>query len=135
MKIVTPDSHRLCIACGEPQLNSRSLNLRFSAASETQVYAKVNLGESFQGYSNVLHGGVITTLLDAAMTHCLFLRDIEAMTADLSVRFMKPVPINADLLINAELTLERRGVYQLVSHIAFDGEILVRSKAKFLCKK
>lgn len=38
-------------------------------------------------YIDLLHGGIASTLLDAAMTHCLLSKGIEALTAELNVRF------------------------------------------------
>lgn len=135
MKVVKPNSHSRCIACGESNLSSHSFGLQFLTDSESSVIAKVTLDERYQGYSQVLHGGVISTLLDAAMTHCLFSKSIEAMTAELNVRFIKSVPINQELEIGAQLSGERRGIYQLTSYISLRGDILARGKAKFLIGK
>jgi len=135
MNVVKPESHRFCFACGEMDSNPNSLNLQFIAESENSVKTTVTLGEMYQGYSDVLHGGIISTLLDAAMTHCLFFRNIEAMTVDLNVRFVKPVPINEELTVGAEFSSARRGIFQLTSFISFDGDILARGCAKFLSAK
>lgn len=135
MKVVKPDNHCHCIACGESTLSPHSFGLQFFLDSELSVIAKVTLDERYQGYSGVLHGGVISTLLDAAMTHCLFFRNVEAMTAELNVRFIKSVPINEELEVGAYFSGERRGIFQLTSYVSFRGDILARGKAKFLIDK
>jgi acyl-coenzyme A thioesterase PaaI-like protein len=56
------------------------------------VHTVFKAHEGLQGYRGILHGGVITALLDAAMANCLFLKGVEALTGDLHVRFLKPVP-------------------------------------------
>ena len=135
MNIVIPDSHRGCVACGSTEQNEHSLQLRFSSISPSEVRANFCLGETFQGYIGVLHGGIISTLLDSAMTHCLFHLKVEAMTADLQVRFIKPVPINTQLIVSAVHEGCRRGIHNLTSCIEINGETLVTARAKFLSPK
>jgi len=135
MRNVKPNSHNNCIACGESNFNPNSLQLQFASVCENSVMTKIKLDESYQGYPNVLHGGVISTLLDAAMTHCLFARHLEAMTAELTVRFIKPVPINQELIVVGTCVAEQRGMYKLTSFISLDDNILARAKAKFLLIK
>lgn len=135
MKIVKPNSHKNCFACGEKRSDLSSLQLTFDAISKNKVACQVRLGEGYQGYTGVMHGGVISTLLDAAMTHCLFAKDIEAMTAKLNIRFVKPVPINQEILLEAEFCSNRRGVYNLTSAISLCGEVLAKGDAKFITTK
>jgi acyl-coenzyme A thioesterase PaaI-like protein len=48
-------------------------------------------------YTGLLHGGMTSTLLDAAMTHCLFMQGVQALTAELTVDSFHPfVPEQAD---------------------------------------
>lgn len=78
---------------------------------------------------------MICTLLDAAMTHYLFQQGIEAMTADLQVRFLKPVPCSGLIQLRASLQSQRRHLYQLSAQLICDGEIFARSEARFLQRK
>lgn len=135
MKIIKPESHRQCIVCSESNLNPMSLKMQFIRHENTRVSAEIKLGESYQGYENQLHGGIISTLVDGAMTQCLFAQNIQAMTAELTVRFIRPVPINQTLLVDASILSERRGMQKLVSHIYCNGNELVRANAKFLTVK
>jgi acyl-coenzyme A thioesterase PaaI-like protein len=135
MNIVKPGSHKYCFACGEKRSDLSSLQLTFAVVSENRVACQLHLGDGYQGYTGVMHGGVISTLLDSAMTHCLFAKDIEAMTAKLNIRFIKPVPINHKILLEAEVCSNRRCVYNLTSAISLDGEVLAKGDAKFITIK
>jgi acyl-coenzyme A thioesterase PaaI-like protein len=55
------------------------------------VEAVFSGGDPYQGYTGILHGGVIAMLLDAAMTNCLFAHGHCGVTAELTVRFRHPV--------------------------------------------
>ncbi|GMQ47246.1 hypothetical protein VB10N_22450 [Vibrio sp. 10N] len=88
--------------------------------------------EQVQGYQGVMQGGSITTLHDTAMTHCLFSRDVHAMTAQLNVRFIKPIPLYTLIQVKAHCLTHKRGVYLLQSRIYIDGECYSRAEGKFM---
>lgn len=81
--------HPDCIVC-RPQ-TAGGLGLVFTVAPDGAVEAEFRGGAAYQGYTGMLHGGVIAMLLDAAMTNCLFTHGQRAVTAELSVRFRHPV--------------------------------------------
>lgn len=121
--VPTPVSHVNCMVCGRYD----SLGLRFRAKGSC-VEALFQADPKWQGYQGVLHGGMISTLLDAAMTHCLFDHGIEAMTADLKIRFLKPAPCTKFLLLRAHLLSERHHLYQLSAELICAGELLTSQK-------
>ncbi len=89
----------------------------------------------FQGYSGILHGGIVATLLDATMTHCLFHHGVRAVTGDINVRFLKPIPFNSDLNLRAWITLSHSLLYKLESELTCGRTQLARGKARFMKKK
>jgi uncharacterized protein (TIGR00369 family) len=128
--VLTPVSHVNCMVCGQYE----SLGLRFKA-HENGVEALFQADPKWQGYQGVLHGGMISTLLDAAMTHCLFDHGIEAMTADLKIRFHKPAPCTEFLMLRASLLSKRRHLFQLSAELSCAGELLASGEAKFMRRK
>ncbi|MBW8192545.1 PaaI family thioesterase [Neiella marina] len=135
--IAAADVHPHCFACSD--LPS-GLGLTFdSVASNPEVSNKVVARffthDLFQGYPQRLHGGITCTLLDAAMTHCLFTAGIAALTADLNVRFMAPVPLNEHVEIEAQLLTTKRGVYQLEAKLWRNKQCLAKATGKFLRSK
>lgn len=126
-------THDHCFACS-PEV-SQGLGLMFSPISPTKVQALFMPSEHFQGYSGRLHGGITSTLLDAAMTHCLFQQGICAVTADLQVRFMHPIFLKQQVRVEAELLLQRRGFYQLSAAIWAQNVVLAKAEGKFIRPK
>ena len=126
-RVVPPGSHASCMVCG----NNSLFGLRFIAEKDS-VIAFVQADPQWQGYSGVLHGGIVSTLLDAAMTHCLFHHGIEAMTASLKVRFREPAPCVGELQIRATLENQRRHVYLLDAELFSSGRCLARAEARFI---
>lgn len=135
-------SHAHCMVCGSRDNNQDSLELEFSQQLDGSVRAPFVVRPKHQGYSGLLHGGMTSTLLDAAMTHCLFTQGIEALTAELTVRFVAPISVGQTITVCAQLLGQRRGIYQLEAlllsglHIAgqcIAGEqCLARATAKFI---
>jgi len=88
-----------------------------------------------QGYPGILHGGVAASLLDAAMTNCLFHHGIQAYTGDLHVRYLHPIPCPAQLEIKAWIVSEYSPLYQLRSEISRNQQVMARGEGKFVrCK-
>ena len=82
-------SHPRCAVCSEA--GPCAMGLQFRLLGDGSVEEAFDCSDRFQGYPGMLHGGVISSLLDGAMTNCLFAHGIVAVTADLKVRFRHPV--------------------------------------------
>ena len=89
-------------------------------------------GEKWQGYAGLMHGGMISTLLDAAMTHCLFNIGVEAMTASLDIRFVEPIDCHAELLLRAELRSRKRNLFCVYAEIIASNRRVAHATARFL---
>ena len=128
IKVRPPASHAACMVCSPGGL----LGLRFRPDGANSVIASVSPRPEWQGYTGILHGGMVSTLLDAAMTHCLFHHQVEAMTASLNVRFLEPTPCTGLLDLRATLSDRRRHVYLLDAELKTHGRVLARAAARFI---
>ena len=128
-------SHAKCLLCGNR--NPYSLHLNFVKTEvDGEVQAFFQPQSMMQGYPEILHGGVVAALLDAAMTNCLFQQGIKALTGELQVRFLKPLDCNTRLQIKAQLKESYDPLFLLQSQIIVNGQIYAKAKAKFLrCKR
>jgi uncharacterized protein (TIGR00369 family) len=123
-------SHCHCIVCGTA--NPASLQLRFAKGDDGSVHTVFKGNTLLQGYTGILHGGIISSLLDAAMTHCLFHRNVEAVTGELNVRFIHPVPCDATLEIHARVASAHGILYRLESELVQDNRQLAKATARFM---
>jgi acyl-coenzyme A thioesterase PaaI-like protein len=73
-----------CVVCGAR--NPKGLHLAFHEGRDgvEAAWVPTEEWESFQG---TVHGGIITTVLDEAMSKAVIARNWEALTVDLRVRF------------------------------------------------
>lgn len=121
-----------CIVCGRD--NPVGLRIRFQR-TPTGVEARVRPQDHFQGFTGLLHGGVVCGLLDDAMWWAIYAqREIITMTADISVRYKKPVPVGTELQVEAGLDGARGSRLFLTSARLRDasGELLAEARGKFL---
>ena len=121
--------HPRCIACGFTNVNG--LHLQFETDNDGGVTAMFHCDEIFEGYPGVLHGGVISTVLDGAMGHCMFARGQAAVTVEITTRFRHPVVICREAIISARITRHSHPLYLLEAEIIQDGEVKATAKGKF----
>jgi uncharacterized protein (TIGR00369 family) len=125
-------SHAHCMVCGPESVHKAGVPLLFIREAGGKVSAEFQVGERHQGYTGLMHGGMTSTLLDAAMTHCLLMSGIQALTAELTVRFMAPIRVGQTLQLSAQLLGERRGIYQLEAWLRHGAQGVARARAKFI---
>jgi len=128
----TENDHAHCLMCGA--CNPRSLGLCFENDGEA-VRATFDAESTLQGYTGILHGGVVASLLDAAMAHCLFHQGVQGLTGDLHIRFVRAIP--------CEMTVEVRGwvlsvhgpVYRLRAELVAERRIMAWAEGKFMRRR
>lgn len=116
--------------CGE--LNQLSLRLKFLPDEDGVVSASFQGNALLQGYDGILHGGVISSLLDSAMAHCLFHKHIEAVTGELLVKFIMPVPYDVGLTVRGWLVNATPPLYVLRAELLHAGTVMAVADAKFM---
>ena len=83
-----------------------------------------------QGYDGIMHGGLISTILDEVMARYIHKKGFNAVTARLDVRFRKPTPIGQELTAVAKIAGKRGNMYELVGEIMLpDGTVTAQGKA------
>lgn len=122
--------HSRCFACGRE--NQDGLDLQFRPSGDASVSCECIVSEIYQGYNDVVQGGIVSTILDSAMTNCLFEHGIEAMTARLNVKFKAPVHTGVPLKATARLLKSEKRVYDLEASIQQNGKVRAVATARFM---
>jgi len=66
------------------------------------------------------------------MANCLFEKNIEAVTAELKVRFLLPVPCNAMLNLRAWIVEETRVFFKLKAEMILADKVMARAEGIFV---
>lgn len=124
------ESHRYCLMCGRD--NPLSFGLKFIQDDSGAVSTTFTGNCSLQGYTGIMHGGVLSALLDTAMAQCLLHQDIEAVTGELSVRYLEQIDCEESMLIRAWIDSSLPPLYHLKSQIIINDKVVCKAKGRFM---
>ena len=119
-----------CFVCGRK--NPIGLKLDFSLDGEVMTTEFIPRKEH-QGYMDIVHGGIISTLLDEIMVKLAIELGMPAVTAQMDIRLKKAAKVGEKLTFSAKI-LENTNKL-LVAHaqaITDDGEIVAESTGKLV---
>jgi acyl-coenzyme A thioesterase PaaI-like protein len=122
---------RRCFACGTA--NPVGLKMRFYRNGNA-VYSDIKLAKHFEGWENMAHGGIISTILDEVMSWAIIcFRRTLFVTRKMELKYVRPVPLNTSLRARGRVMDEDRGPLIKTRGELFDdaGRILARSVGEF----
>jgi uncharacterized protein (TIGR00369 family) len=102
---LTPFAHSAgnrCFGCGPA--NATGLHLEFFLAHDGSVVSLPVISDSFCGHPGYLHGGIIATLLDEAMSKAVRAKGHPSMTRKMDIDYLRPVPSGAPLRIEGSVS-------------------------------
>ncbi len=123
------EDNNKCFACGKD--NPIGLKLKFEW-NEGISYAEFTPKEEHQGWRGVVHGGIISTLLDETMVWSMCFLDIKAMTVQMEVRYRKPAEIGEKLMLKGEIASQRGRLIQAKAQIHSNKGLVAEATGKFL---
>ena len=130
--LLPPNPTNICFGCGGA--NARGMKLTFEQDDSTQrIRGAFKLGAEYQGGTGFIHGGIIATVLDEAMGKVSRFRGVRAVTAELIVEYLKPVSVDAPLLIEAyEVEKTGRNLHYVGEIRNQAGDLLARGRGRFV---
>jgi uncharacterized protein (TIGR00369 family) len=121
-----------CFACGPD--NPQGMHLKFTLDQERQAFVcRFRLGKRYTGPPAHCHGGIIATILDDAMGKVNKLRHVIALTKEMTVEYLKPVPLHKPLRVEGrEVSVHGRQHINMAEIFNENGEVLARSRGTFI---
>ena len=128
--IPSPSQH--CFGCGTD--NPHGLKMEFETNGE-QLRSSLTIPGHLRGWSNLAHGGVISTLLDEIMGWSgIHLLSSFLLTKDLKVRFKRPIFIGDQVIATGwvEQIVDDRHVILAGQLTNPDGDVLAKASGEFV---
>lgn len=134
-----PNLDKDCFGCGSE--NHSGLQMTFETDGR-QIRTQLTVGSQFRGWSKLVHGGVLSTILDETMSWtAIILTGRFILTKQMTVQFLRPVYVGSTLrgigsikeqigdrkaIIQAELFDEQDRLCAIA-----EGEFVLFSKEQF----
>ena len=121
-----------CFACGKN--NPDGMRLRFTYDEDRDCFiSRFRLGKRYTGPPGHCHGGIIATILDEAMGKVNKLREVVAMTVEMTVNYLKPVPLDKPLRVESRaVKVSGRRHVNMAEILNQKGEVLARGRGLFI---
>jgi len=121
-----------CFVCGPD--NPDGMHLCWTLDEERSTFVcNFNLGVRYTGPPGHCHGGIIAAILDDAMGKVNKLRHVVALTKEMAVEYLKPVPLHKPLRVESrEVSVHGRQHINMAEIMNEQGEVLARSKGTFI---
>lgn len=123
----------MCFICGID--NDMGVKAQFYELDNKELVALCNINEEMQSYPQRVHGGISAALLDEVIGRAIMIDcpDAWGVTAELNLKYKKPVPLNTPLKVVARITRLTRLIFEGTGEIILpDGEIAVTASGKYM---
>jgi uncharacterized protein (TIGR00369 family) len=120
-----------CYVCGTE--NPEGLGVHFEIDRDTRsISARFTPRDVHQGFEGIVHGGVLSALLDEAMAKLSVALGIPAVTAEMTVKFKAAAAPGEELLITGRLVEETRRLVRAEAAIERGPVIVAEAKGKLI---
>jgi uncharacterized protein (TIGR00369 family) len=121
-----------CFACGQD--NPNGMRLKFILDEERQTFVcRFRLSKRYTGPPGHCHGGIIATILDDAMGKVNKLHHVVALTREMTVEYLKPVPLQQPLRVEGrEISVRGTQHINAAEILNEKNEVLARSRGVFI---
>lgn len=123
---------RNCFVCGVN--NAGGLHGEFFNLEDGSLVGLFHLKAHHQSYPGRVHGGIITAMLDETIGRAIQVSDPDAwgVTAELTTRYLKPVPYDTDLRVTGRITKANRLLFIGEGEVLLpDGTVAAKATAKY----
>lgn len=119
-----------CFACGKA--NPIGLKLEFVIEGDEYV-TYFTPRKEHQGWHGIVHGGIISTVLDEVMARSVYTAGHNAVTGEITVRLKRPAQIGQRLRVAGKMESEDRRVIHTSAKITDDnGATIAEATARMV---
>lgn len=119
-----------CFACGPKNDYGLRLDIRPNAEGVEFLFTPP---ARFQGWDGIVHGGIVSTLLDELIAWACSDRGFEAVTGELAVRFRKPLPVGRPVRGVGRIVREKGRLLVGESRLLDEaGEVIAEAAGKMM---
>src|SRR6185312_14205134 len=132
IELLEPLPDNYCFGCGGA--NPIGMKLAFELDhAQRRSRGHFQFGPELQGGNRTLHGGIIAVVLDEAMGKLTRLAGVRAVTAELQIEYLRPIPVNEPVEVEArEVSRDGRNLHYEAEIRNPAGKPLARARGRFV---
>ncbi len=116
-----------CFVCGPD--NPKGLQIA-CYWDEDQYVAEFTPERYHQGHPGITHGGIIASLFDEVMGKSLIHQGWMVVTAELNIKYIKPLPIGQQVVFRSDMREKKNRVIKMAASATFeDGTVAAEAEA------
>ena len=123
---------QMCFICGKQ--NSLGLQLDFELVGEAEVRTIFLPTKQFQGFKDIVHGGIIAAVLDEVMVNGAWLRGIRAVTGKFEVRLKRPATVGERLYFTGKIVRDGDRTVETEAHASTAEGTVIAEASGLLVK-
>ncbi len=123
------EEDRYCFVCGEENPLGLHLHPRRQDGTCEIIWTPPR---EYQGFSDVLHGGILSMLLDEVMAHAAHGAAGTAATARITTRFRAPARTGREMIVRGWVTRSRKALLFTEAEVLQDGELKASAEGLFV---
>ncbi len=123
------EKYRYCFVCGDK--NRKGLKIDFHY-EEGKAKARFTPAAEYEGYRNILHGGILAAVLDEVMVKAVLAEGIPAVTSRMDVRYRLPAAIGEELFLEGRITQMKKRLIMTSGKVSRkDGTIVAEAGGSY----
>lgn len=99
-----------CFVCGKNNKIGLKLNFKLSENKEI-LSCSFQTKREHQGFANIVHGGIISLIMDEAMVNLLWKNGYNAVSSEINIRLKRPAKVGVQLLFSASIDKKKKNLF------------------------
>ena len=120
-----------CYVCGKKNRSGLAVDFVIDKESRS-IQAGFTPSDAHQGFEGIVHGGILSALLDEAMAKLAFGLGIPAVTAEMTVKFKSPVAPGEEITVSGRLVQETGRLIRAEAKIERGPVVIAEATGKLL---
>ena len=125
------EADRKCFICGPENPIGLKVDFRINEQNNRSV-ATISLSELYQGWQGVVHGGIISALLDEAAIYACRPVSMHGVTAGLNIRFRQPVSTDTEVCVMAEVISIKKKLANVSARLLCNSDVMAEAEVKVM---
>ncbi|MFB0559146.1 MAG: PaaI family thioesterase [Dehalococcoidales bacterium] len=127
ISVDTEKGYTMCFGCGHDNPIGLKLDFQWDGKTARAEFTPTKL---YQGWSGLVHGGIIMSILDEATAYAALFEGMNCVTAKMQVNLRRLAPIDEPLIVTASTVKKTRKLVEAKAAISLkDGTMIAEGTA------